>query len=84
MLIALRLLIVVSIAGPYFLYRLGAEKEVEGEASQAQEVQILRDQALVSLVLVACAQTLVYIACLKLMARRATLHAYLQFSATLR
>ena len=82
-LIALRLLIVISIVGPYALVRLSADKEVGGTIGPAAEMQAERDDALTDLALAVCAMTLVYIALLRPLARRPSTHAYVQFCGDL-
>lgn len=82
-LIALRLLIVISIVGPYSLVRLSADEDVDAALGAAADTQAERDDALAALAFAACAMTLVYIALLRPLVRRPSLHAYLQFCGDL-
>ncbi len=79
-LIALRLLIVVSVTGPYALYRLGLpEPPPEGSVPVSAE-ELLTRGPMLDLMAAVSVQTLVYIAFLSLLRRRPTVHAYLQFT----
>lgn len=80
LLIALRLLIVISIVLPYALVRLSAG---DTETGAAAAVQAEREAVLKALALSVFVMTLVYAALLRALARRPSLHAYLQFCGDL-
>lgn len=71
---ALRLLIVVSITVLYGLYRLGAREELD-ESLFTERTLVTAALALAAV----CSLTLVYVALLRLLRHRPSLHAYLQF-----
>jgi len=84
-LIAMRLLIMVSITVPYFLY-LASLPVVPAEAtpSALAPAAILPGKGpLQLLVAVTSIQTLLYVACLRLLVNRPKTHAYLQFCGDL-
>lgn len=81
---ALRLLIVFSITGLYGLYRLGLSETLREGAAVAEDPLLdWRSGALWSIFALVCVQTLVYIALLRFLRHRPTIHAYIQFGGDL-
>lgn len=85
-LIAMRLLIMVSITVPYFLYRASVPvdpAEATVSSPLPSTVMLLETGTLRLLVAVTSVQTLLYVAFLRLLQKRPTVHAYLQFCGDL-
>ncbi len=85
-LIAIRLLIMVSITVPYFLYRASVPVDPAEATATIQlpaTAMLPEDSPLRLLVAVTSVQTLLYVAFLRLLQKRPTTHAYLQFCGDL-